>query len=97
MKLLTVILTILGLVLIMDGFRFVMICKGNYGTPWYSNSWIENPVETLVLSMSPSKDYVTTNASHTEIWTCKEVSFAGKEFWTCLDRRPLNRVGPLDK
>lgn len=49
MKLLTVILTILGLVLVMDGFRFALLCKGNYGTPWYSNSWVENPVETLFL------------------------------------------------
>lgn len=73
-------------IMILDGLDFILVCNSDYKTPWYKVDWVLHPVINTVLYFSPSKEYWTMNGTGTEEWFIREVSFAGKEFWTILER-----------
>ena len=60
-----------------------------YGTPWYSSSWLEQPVTNLYLAFYPSREYTTTNAIKSETWRVREVQAGDAVFWTTLERKPI--------
>jgi hypothetical protein len=65
-----------------DFCQYQSILEGDYNTPWYSQSWYDEPYTNFRLLEQPSKFYITTNGDNSQIWIVKEKSVGGKRFWT---------------
>ena len=72
--------------LLRDGLMMIDAFQYKYTTPWYDNSWLVSPVTKTVLLFGKSEEYITNNAIGTETWWVRDTHFAGKVFWTRVDR-----------
>ena len=83
-----------------DVLHFHAIQRGNYDTPWYYRNWVLNPYTNFRIAIAPTETGYSTNGNYTERWVTRETVINGKEWWTIIERYPLNdkeRVKVLGK
>lgn len=77
--------------LLLDYYNFQSLVSNRYETPWFSNSFIENPYQMLVLNYftddKDKKHYWTGNVY--ERWYLLEINFKNKKFWTIIERHEI--------
>ena len=68
-----------------DMYDYHSLMKSNYETPWFSNSWLQDPYTMYMLSGSNSRVYWTKNVVGDD-WYVKEITHKNKKFWTVLKK-----------
>lgn len=81
--------------IIQDALNLALVCSDKYGTstPWYKIDWILHPVQNTIFLFIPFHERWTTNYLQTELWLVREVNFAGKEFWTIIEKKQNPKTG----
>ena len=58
-------------------------------TRCYKDRWLQNPYTKFALSSEETKEYVTTNATHTKEFHLKETQVGKTLWWTILEEKDL--------